>query len=61
MNPNRSTKIEVRPLASIPNKEGFVLVGVRKDGSEAQLTVYVDASGQHTVPGYESLVGWRMP
>lgn len=51
----------IRPLASIPNKEGFQLIGVHKNGSEALLTVYVDDSGFHKVPGYADLVGWRLP
>ncbi len=34
----------IRPLASIPNKDGAVIIGVRKDGSEARLVVYVDAA-----------------
>lgn len=51
----------LRPLASIPNKEGFVIIGIRKDGSEAKLTVYVDdADGQYKVPGYSDLAGWRL-
>lgn len=50
----------LRPLASIPNKEGFVIVGVRRDGAEAQLTVYLDADGFYRVPGYADLAGWRM-
>lgn len=52
---------KLRPLASIPQKEGFVIIGVRKDGAEARLTVYVDKDGFHKVPGYKQLVGWRMP
>lgn len=51
----------IRPLASIPNKAGFLIIGVRKDGAEARLTVYVDKDGFHKVPGYEQLAGWRMP
>ncbi len=51
----------LRPLASLPNKEGFVVVGVRRDGAEAQLTVYLDADGFHKVPGFKDLAGWRMP
>lgn len=50
----------IRPLASIPNKEGFQLLGVRKDGSEAVLVVFVDKDGFHKVPGYSELVGWRL-
>lgn len=60
-NPNRFGRRwtdGVRPLASIPNKDGFVLIGVHKDGTRAQLTVYVDANGHHKVPGYENLTGW---
>lgn len=60
-NPNRRQHDEVRPLASIPNKEGFVIIGVRADGSEARLTVFVDEHGLHTVPGYKTLVGWKLP
>lgn len=51
----------MRPLAEIPNKEGFVLVGVRSDFSEARLTVYVDADGSHKVPEFGMLIGWRYP
>lgn len=52
----------IRPLASIPQKDGAVIVGVRKDGSEARLVVYVDpADGLHKVAGYSDLVGWRLP
>lgn len=47
----------IRPLASIPQKVGFILIGVRKDGAEAELVVYLDADGFHKVPGYEQLVG----
>lgn len=32
-----STKTKLRPLASIPNKAGFLIIGVRKDGAEAEL------------------------
>ena len=59
MNPNRPANATIRPLASIPNKEGFTLVGVRKDGTEALLSVYMDEGGNFTVPGYADLVGWR--
>lgn len=58
-NPNRRDYDSVRPLSSIPNKEGFVLIGVRKNGTEAQLTVYVDEGGNYVVPGYADLVGWK--
>lgn len=61
MNPNRDRNTKLRPLASIPNKEGFVIIGVHKNGSEAQLTVFVDKDGFHKVPGYADLAGWRMP
>jgi hypothetical protein len=61
MNLNRqSRKPDIRPLASIPNKEGMVIIGVRADGSEARLQVYVDDNGYHQVPGYAELVGWKM-
>lgn len=59
-NPNRPEKARIRPLASIPNKEGFQLVGVHKNGSEALLTVFVDKDGFHKVPGYHDLVGWKL-
>lgn len=51
----------LRPLASIPNKEGFQLIGVRRDGSEALLVVYMDADGFYRVPGYSDLMGWKLP
>lgn len=52
----------IRPLASIPQKDGAVIVGVRRDGSEARLVVYVDpADGLHKVAGYSELAGWRLP
>lgn len=53
-------KDDIRPLASIPQKDGYVLIGVRRDGSEAQLTVFVDIDGFHKVPGYADLVGWKL-
>lgn len=59
MNPNRPANTTIRPLASIPNKEGFQLVGVRKDGTEALLSVFVDKDGHYTLPGYSELAGWR--
>lgn len=52
---------KLRPLASIPQKAGFLIIGVRKDGAEAELTVYVDKDGFHKVPGYDQLAGWRLP
>lgn len=55
-----TAQTKLRPLASIPNKIGFVLIGVRKDGKEAELVVYLDGNGFHTVPGYDQLAGWRM-
>lgn len=52
----------LRPLASIPNKDGFQLIGVRRDGAEAPLTVYLDpADGLYKVPGYADLAGWKLP
>ena len=54
-------QIKLRPLASIPNKAGFLIIGVDHKGREAELTVYLDADGFHKVLGYELLAGWRMP
>ena len=51
----------LRTLADIPNKEGFKLIGVRADFSEALLTVYVDEDGTHKVPQFDKLIGWRYP
>lgn len=56
-----TAQAKLRPLASIPNKSGFLIIGVRKDGAEAELVVYLDADGLHKVPGYDQLAGWRMP
>lgn len=61
-NPNRPSAARIRPLASIPNKEGFQLVGVHKNGSEALLTVFVDPDdGLHKVLDYPNLIGWKLP
>jgi len=56
-----TNQTKLRPLASIPNKAGFLIIGVRKDGAEARLVVYLDDDGFHKVPGYEQLAGWRLP
>lgn len=58
---NAPTSAVLRSLADIPNKEGFVLIGVRKDYSEARLTVYLAMDGKHRVPEFENLIGWRHP
>ena len=58
-NPNRSSKAAIRPLASIPHKDGALIVGVHRNGSEAQLVVYMDEGGNYVVPGYENLQGWK--
>ncbi len=47
------------PLASIPQKEGFQVIAVRRDGAEARVAVYVDADGHYTLPNWKDLVGWR--
>lgn len=60
-NPNRPASAKIRPLASIPNKDGMIIIGVHKNGMEALLTVFVDKDGLHKVPGYHDLVGWRLP
>ena len=51
-------RLGIRPLASIPNKEGFVFVGVRRDLSEAQLTVKL-VDGHYTCDCWTELVGWK--
>lgn len=60
-NPNRPSAARIRPLASIPMKEGFVIVGVRPDGTEAELVVFLDHENNYRVPGYHDLVGWKLP
>lgn len=55
------TSAVLRELVDIPNKEGFVLIGVRKDYSEARLTVYLAMDGTHKVPEFDKLIGWRYP
>jgi len=60
-NPNRPDNARIRPLASIPNKDGFQIVGVHRNGSEALLTVYMNDAGFYVVPGYADLVGWKFP
>ena len=59
MNPNRPNKAAIRPLASIPHKEGMIIIGVHKNGTEGEVTVYMDDGGNYTVPFYSELVGWR--
>lgn len=60
MSTHRSNNGKLQPLASIPNKDGYCLIGVRKDGTEAVLEVYVDEEdGFHKVPGYKELIGWK--
>ena len=55
------TSVVLRALDDIPNKEGFVLIGVRRDHSEAELTVYLAMDGTHKVPEFDKLIGWRYP
>ena len=47
------------PLASIPNKEGFELIAVRRDGAEARVKVVLSKDGHYTLPGWDALIGWR--
>lgn len=56
-----TAQTKLRPLASIPQKAGFLIIGVRRDGAEAELVVYLDDDGFHKVPGYDQLIGWRLP
>lgn len=52
-------KDDILPLASIPNKEGFILIAVHRDGAEARVAVYLSADGHFTLPDWKNLVGWR--
>jgi len=53
------TNKDLLPLASIPNKEGFELIAVRRDGAEAHAVVYVNQDGHYTLPDWKNLIGWR--
>lgn len=52
-------KDDLLPLASIPNKEGFVLIAVHRDGTEARVAVYLNKDGVYVLPDWYNLVGWR--
>ena len=43
-----------RPLADIPNTDGFRFTGHRKDGSKLQCVVAVDRTGMHLAVCAES-------
>lgn len=43
-----------RPLADLPNTDGFRFTGLRKDGSKLQCVVKVDKTGMHLAVCVES-------
>lgn len=47
------------PLCAIPNRVGYAIIGVRRDGTEVRLVVRLNADNLHTVDGYHDLAGWR--
>jgi len=51
-------RLKIQPLANIPNKEGFVFIGVRRDLTEAELTVKL-VDGHYTCDCWSELVGWK--
>lgn len=54
---------EPRPLADIPNAEGYAFTGVRHDGSFVSCTVAKDGSGMHHIkelPITELKGWWRL-
>ncbi len=50
-----------RPLADIPNTQGFRFIGLTKDGREVACTVTRRADGSHTLAdnAFSSLAKWR--
>lgn len=50
-----------RPLAWLPNREGFRFTGVRKDGTECPCMVMRHGGGMHFIQGADfiDLKGWK--
>lgn len=60
-NPNQMRRFsDVRTLESIPHRPGHDIVGIKKDGTQVVLRIYVDDNGFHTVAGAADLVGWKL-
>ena len=53
----------VRPLANLPNHNGFKFIGIKKDGTCVDCHVTFDkAAGIHVVAGgaqFDELQGWK--
>jgi hypothetical protein len=54
-------RVGAKPLAWLPNRDGFKFVGVKHDGTTAACEVKRLENGSHVVKGaiYEDLAGWR--
>lgn len=48
----------IRPLAFLPNREGFRFLGILKNGGTRECVVILNENGLHTVEGYAELAGW---
>ena len=58
----QAARVGAKPLAWLPNRDGFKFIGVRDDGTTAQCEVKRLDTGAHVVTGeakFEELAGWR--
>ena len=51
--------LEGRPLADIPNIEGYQFLGYFKDGTWRMCTVYKNTNGYYTVNNFSNLLSWK--
>lgn len=51
----------MRELRDIPNRAGYIFIGITKDGTQHQCEVYKDDKGLHRVKGakFTDLAGWE--
>jgi hypothetical protein len=56
-------KLNARPLRDLPNRAGYLFVGVTRDGSSVDCHIEFDAvEGIHRVGGgarFDDLIAWR--
>lgn len=54
-------RLGLKPLAFLPNTDGFKFVGVDRDGAEHACRVGKWPTGEHYVMGavFSDLVGWK--
>lgn len=53
-------RLGLRPVAHIPNREGFRFIGRTRDGLDIECVVARNAlTGLHSVAEFDRLVGWK--